>query len=131
MKIFKIALNNGERPNTYAHAECLNGGATLCGIVQDEWKIDDYEDRITCPECLSQIKYACSYRENKNGWVNAQGLLKVLWPYEDSRPSLRWIREMQSNRVIPYYKLGRCVYFDPIEVRRSLAAHYRINAFGE
>jgi hypothetical protein len=52
--------------------------------------------------------------------TDANGLLAALWD-EQSRPSLRWLRQQQRNRTIPYLKIGRLTFFDPEEVRCALA----------
>ena len=51
--------------------------------------------------------------------VDAHGLLAALFA-PDSRPSLRWLRQMQAQRKIPYIKLGHLVRFDVEEVREAL-----------
>lgn len=51
--------------------------------------------------------------------VDAKGLLEALFD-EECRPSLRWCRQMQAQRVFPYKKLGRLVRFDVDEVREAL-----------
>ena len=49
-------------------------------------------------------------------YVDALGLLEILFD-ADSRPSLRWLRDQQKARTIPYIRLGRRVFFDPPLVR--------------
>jgi hypothetical protein len=51
--------------------------------------------------------------------VDANGLLEVLFD-SSARPSLRWLRQMQAQRKIPYIKLGHLVRFDVEEVREAL-----------
>jgi hypothetical protein len=51
--------------------------------------------------------------------VDANTLLSLLWD-EASRPSLRWLREQQARRTIPYIKLGARVWFSPVDVKRHL-----------
>jgi hypothetical protein len=51
--------------------------------------------------------------------VRAERLLELLFE-KDSRPSLRWLRHMQSQRKIPYIKLGHLVRFDLEAVRSAL-----------
>jgi hypothetical protein len=46
--------------------------------------------------------------------VTAPELLKTIWPDEQSRPSLRWLRSQQ--RVIPTVKVGKRVLFFPAHV---------------
>ena len=53
--------------------------------------------------------------------LNAPALLEEVFPDQSSRPSVRWIRIMQAKRLIPYYKVGGLVFFDPDEVREALA----------
>lgn len=55
-----------------------------------------------------------------NTLVNAEGLLKELFPDEQSRPSVRWLRMQQKARAVPYVKWGRLVMFDPVQVRAKL-----------
>jgi len=52
--------------------------------------------------------------------VDAEKLLELLFP-SDCRPTLRWLRERQKKREIPYVKLGRLVYFNPAQVQDALA----------
>ena len=52
--------------------------------------------------------------------VDGEKLLEMLFP-ADCRPTLRWLRERQKKREIPYVKLGRLVYFNPARVQESLA----------
>jgi hypothetical protein len=51
--------------------------------------------------------------------IGADELLRELFT-DASRPSLRWLRKMQSNRSVPFVKLGRRVFFDPEQVRDTL-----------
>ena len=55
-----------------------------------------------------------------NKLVDANGLLEALFE-ANSRPSVRWVRQMQAQRVIPYLKLGHLVRFDVEAVREALA----------
>lgn len=57
--------------------------------------------------------------------VNAERLLEALFD-EESKPSLRWLRQMQAQRVIPYYKLGHLVRFKVEEVREALENERRV-----
>jgi hypothetical protein len=45
-------------------------------------------------------------------YVDAPKLLEILFD-EASRPSLRWLRDQQRNRTVPFCKIGRRVFFDP------------------
>ena len=59
--------------------------------------------------------------------VNAQGLINALFE-EDARPSLRWLRDMQAQRRIPYIKIGKFVRFDVDEVRAALVENATVRA---
>ena len=67
----------------------------------------------------------------ENGLVGAVPLLEITFPREETRPSLRWLREMQAKRLIPFRKIGRMTYFCPVEVRRALDAQFKVNCIGE
>ena len=64
---------------------------------------------------------------NPNQFTDAPGLLETLWP-KSCRPSLRWLREQQRAKTIPYMKVGRLVFFDPPAVRDALAKRNTIKA---
>lgn len=64
------------------------------------------------------------------GLVGAKTLLEIIWPCETDRPSLRFLRELQAKRLIPYRKISRMVFFDPEEVRRSLDAQFKVESLG-
>jgi hypothetical protein len=51
--------------------------------------------------------------------VSAEELLVLLWE-ENSRPSLRWLREQQARRTIPFIKIGARVWFRPSAVKEHL-----------
>lgn len=58
--------------------------------------------------------------------VNAERLLEAFFDEEIKSP-LRWLRQMQAQRVIPYYKLGHLVRFNVEEVRKALENERRVN----
>jgi hypothetical protein len=51
--------------------------------------------------------------------VSGDDLLRVLFP-KTSRPTLRWLRDMQNQRRVPFCKIGRLVFFYPDKVRDAL-----------
>lgn len=55
----------------------------------------------------------------KRKLVDAKGLLAALFD-EGSRPSERWLRQMQAQRKISFRKIGRLVRFDIDQVRSEL-----------
>ncbi|MEM1223293.1 MAG: hypothetical protein AAGH40_11060 [Verrucomicrobiota bacterium] len=59
--------------------------------------------------------------------VDAKGLLEALFEPE-ARPSLRWLRQMQAQRRIPYIKIGHLVRFNIDEVRDALANRCTVRA---
>lgn len=60
--------------------------------------------------------------------VDAARLLEVLFEHGSSRPTLRWIRKMQSQRKIPYYKIGHLVRFRVSEVKEALSKKCHVRA---
>jgi hypothetical protein len=62
--------------------------------------------------------------------VGVETLLRELFPDEQSRPTPRWLRGMQAKRLVPFRKIGRRVWFDPEEVRRSLDAQFKVKSLG-
>lgn len=62
--------------------------------------------------------------------VSGPILLALLFE-RTSKPSLRWLRTQQKNRTIPYIRIGRRIFFDPVAVRTALGAKNTINAKNE
>lgn len=65
-------------------------------------------------------------KDNQPGLVDAPRMLEKVFPNPKCRPSLRWVRDRQKRREIPYIKIGRLCFFDPEEVRRVLLARHTI-----
>ena len=51
--------------------------------------------------------------------VDGPTLLEILFPAK-CRPTLRWLRQQQAQRSVPFIKAGRLVFFDPAKVREHL-----------
>ncbi|MGN6556132.1 MAG: hypothetical protein ACTHLW_20680, partial [Verrucomicrobiota bacterium] len=49
-------------------------------------------------------------------YVRAEKLLEILFT-DDARPSLRWLRDQQAKRAIPFTRVGRLCFFDPVAVK--------------
>jgi hypothetical protein len=49
-------------------------------------------------------------------YVRGEQLLEALFE-PTIRPSLRWLRAQQAARALPFVKVGRLVFFDPIAVK--------------
>lgn len=64
--------------------------------------------------------------ENPVKLVDAKALLEALFEEGSSRPSIRWLREQQRARSIPFIRIGRLVRFDVQEVRRALSENWTI-----
>ena len=64
-------------------------------------------------------------KSNPKKLVDAHGLLEALFD-EESRPSLRSVRQMQKRRLIPYIKLGHLVRFDVEKVREVMDTRFTV-----
>jgi hypothetical protein len=60
--------------------------------------------------------------------VGAQDCINIVFPCENSRPSLRCFREWQSRKYFAVHKIGRMTFFDPDDVRRALDRRFKIEA---
>jgi hypothetical protein len=61
--------------------------------------------------------------------VDAAGLLAALFP-ESCRPSRRWLDRQKAARRIPFVKLGGLVFYNPVQVRATLAEKQTVRAHG-
>jgi hypothetical protein len=57
--------------------------------------------------------------------LNAEQLLNELFE-PTCRPSLRWLRNQTRTKSIPFFRLGRLVFFEADLVRASLAGKHLI-----
>ena len=55
------------------------------------------------------------------GYCTAKRMLELTFEKE-SRPSMRWVRQMTAERKIPFVKLGGKIMFDLAQVRAALQA---------
>lgn len=51
------------------------------------------------------------------GLVGEKALMEIIWPDSCSRPSVRWFQSLKADGVIPFVRIGRRVFYDPVEVR--------------
>ncbi len=65
---------------------------------------------------------------NTKQLVGAEDCIKIVFPCESSRPSLRGFRQWQANRFFPFHKIGHRTFFDPEEVRAALDRRFRVDA---
>lgn len=61
------------------------------------------------------------------GLVGAETCLRLVFPDEATRPCLRYFRELQRKRLVPFKKIGRLTFFDPVEVRRALDRQFSVH----
>lgn len=62
----------------------------------------------------------CKSNTSTNKLVDAPKLLDEIFD-PACRPSLRWLREQQRRRALPFVKVGHLVFFDVEKVRAALA----------
>jgi hypothetical protein len=60
--------------------------------------------------------------------VDVKECMAILWPNAKTRPSLRWFKELQHNREIPFRRIKGRVFFDVAEVRRVLDEKFKVEA---
>lgn len=64
-----------------------------------------------------------------NSYVGGETLLKMLFPFEGDRPSLRWLAEMRKRRLIPFRKIGgKMVRYDVGEVKAALDKNFTVQS---
>lgn len=57
---------------------------------------------------------------NPVGLVSSEKLLELVFPDADTRPTVRWLEMQRKARKIPFIKISRLVFFDPLRVREAL-----------
>ncbi len=49
----------------------------------------------------------------------------------NSKPSIRWLRNITKRRLVPHLRIGRLIRYDLSKVKEALAANCTINAKGQ
>jgi hypothetical protein len=71
----------------------------------------------TC-EPLSRREFPSGFQD---GLVDGPRLLEILFPNPLCRPSMRWLKDQEKGREIPFIRLGRLIFYDPPMVRAAFA----------
>ncbi len=59
---------------------------------------------------------------DSNGLVDGETLLRIVFPVEKCRPSLRTLERRAKSKVIPSVRLGRLRFYSPPAVMAALLA---------
>ena len=65
--------------------------------------------------------------ESQGRLVDAQSCIDEVFQGE-RKPSMRSFRKWQADGLIPFHKIGRLTFFDPLQVRAALDKRCRIEA---
>jgi len=63
--------------------------------------------------------------------VGIQTALAIVFPDEETRPSLRTFNEWKARKYFPSIKIGKRVFLDPVLVRKALEKRFTIHAIEE
>jgi hypothetical protein len=69
-------------------------------------------------------------KQEQSGFVNGALLLELLFPEEETRPTMRWLRKMTATRSLPFIKIGNRSWFNVADVRRHIEYKYRVSPEG-
>jgi hypothetical protein len=56
------------------------------------------------------------------GLVDGPRLLETLFPNPACRPSLRWLKDREKQRALPFMRIGRLIFYNPPAVRAAMEA---------
>jgi hypothetical protein len=60
------------------------------------------------------------------GLLDAPRLLETVWTNPECRPTVRWLREQQKLKTIPFIRVGRLVWFSPDDVVAALRNRHTV-----
>ena len=115
------ARNNrrAESPSAQKGPRVRNSGYFGCPLI---YMYNYSPDRIS-PDAQPVLDSS----KTQSKLVDARGLLAALFS-KKSRPSIRWVRDAQKRKTIPYYAVGRLIRFSVEEVRLALRANNKVEA---
>lgn len=58
--------------------------------------------------------------------VSGETLLATLFPVEENRPCARTLARWKNQGLIPFVKIGRMVFFDPVKVQRAIDKQFTV-----
>lgn len=59
--------------------------------------------------------------------VGMQTCLEQVFPDQETRPSFRTFNKWKAMGFLPYHKVGKRVFMDPVQVRAALDKQFQIN----
>ncbi len=72
------------------------------------------------PKSAACSRWAAGHMPPPDKLIDAVGLLEVLKRDFGLNRSLRWVRQQQENRTLPFIHWGRKIFFAPAQVRATL-----------
>lgn len=84
-------------------------------------EVGAYVNGPASPFALSRMVQLREILKNNTSdhFVDAKELLEDLFEPK-SRPTIRWLRDQQKTRRVPFVKIGRLIFFNPAKVREAL-----------
>lgn len=69
-----------------------------------------------------------THMNNEPALYGIKTTMEIIFPDEKSRPSLRAFNEWKNRGYFPQLRVGRRVFLDPVQVRKSLEKRFTIHA---
>ena len=66
-------------------------------------------------------------KENEIQLVGMDQCIRIVFPDSDSRPSKRTFHSWKAKGYLPYHKIGKRVFLDPVQVREALDRQFLIH----
>jgi hypothetical protein len=59
--------------------------------------------------------------------VSGPTLLETVWPDASSRPALRTLHRWKKQGFLPFTKIGKLVFYDPVKVQRAIDRQFTVS----
>jgi hypothetical protein len=66
-------------------------------------------------------------QNTKKPLVGMQTCLELVFTDDETRPSFRTFNKWKAQGFLPYHKVGKRVFMDPVQVRAALDKQFQIN----
>jgi len=66
------------------------------------------------------------HQHNEPTLVGIQTCLEQVFPDSATRPSLRTFHKWKTAGFLPYLRIGKRIFFDPVKVRKALDKQFEI-----
>lgn len=80
-------------------------------------------EKLLAEEIIKQISKII---KGNGALVGRDECMKIVWTDEEKRPSVRTFEKFKNQQIIPFVKIGKCVWYDPAAVLDAIKTNHTV-----